>query len=177
MRSSVEIVTSPILWFTGRPGSGKSTIADAVLGELHRRRVPAELLDQGRLHEILGSAPDPGPAEARLHWLIGLLQRHGIVNLVISDRADGPAAERARTTLAGLIEVFVDTPLEICVNRMGIRAAETPFTNPVNPDLRVVTHDREIRASVAQVLSLLDTIDLTGDDALRDYRPWASAGA
>ena len=47
----------------------------------------------------------------------------------------------------------------------------------MNPDLRVVTHDREIQASAAQVLSLLDTIDLTGDDALRDYRPWASAGA
>ena len=109
----MEAVTSPILWFSGRPGSGKSTIADAVLAELRRRRVPAELLDQGRLLELLGTAGEPDATETRLHWLIGLLQRHDIVTLVISANADGPAAERARRTVAGLNEVFVDTPLEI----------------------------------------------------------------
>ena len=170
-------MTSPILWFTGRPGSGKSTIANAVLAGLRTRRVPVELLDQRQLAETFGSSSDPAAAEIRLLWLLGLLNRHGIVTLVISASADGPAAERARAVLPDLIEVFVDTPLEICVDRIGIRAAETTFANPVNPDLRVVTHDREVQASAAQVLSLLDTIDLTRDTGAGDHRPWASAGA
>jgi adenylylsulfate kinase len=170
-------VTSPILWFTGRPGSGKSTIANAVLAGLRTRRVPVELLDQRQLAETLGSTADPAAAEARLLWLLEVLNRHGIVTLVISEPADGPAAERARGVLRDFIEVYVDTPLEICVDRIGIRAAEEPFANPVNPDLRVVTHDREVQASAAQVLSLLDTIDLTRDTGAGDHRPWASAGA
>ena len=90
-------------------------------------------------------------------------------------KATRDAAERARAAVPGLIEVFVDTPREICVARIGSRANE-PFANPVNPDLRVVTHDREVSASAAQVMSLLDTIDLT-DDHLDGGRPWASAGA
>jgi len=170
-------VTSPILWFTGRPGSGKHTIADAVRAGLQRRRIAVEVLDQRHLTSVLGSASSPGERETRLHWLIGLLHRHDIVTLVISEDADGPAAERARATIPGLMEIFVDTPREICVDRIGIRAAETPFVNPVNPDLRVVTHDREVRASAAQVLSLLDTIDLTTEPTAGDHRPWASAGA
>ena len=170
-------MTSPILWFTGRPGSGKHSIAAAVSTEIQRRRVPVEILDQRRLDQVLGATSDPGAYESRLHWLISLLHRHDIVTLVISEEADGPAAERARAILPGLIEIFIDTPLEVCIDRIGIRAAEQPFTNPVNPDLRVVTHDREVRASAAQVLSLLDTINLTSEPTAGDYRPWASAGA
>jgi len=168
-------MSTPVLWFTGRPGSGKSTIADAVVAGLRTRRVPVELVDGSSLTGVLGAAPSSQTGEARLHWVAGLLNRHGIVTVITPDPADGPAAERARAAVPGLIEVFVDTPREICVSRIGSRANE-PFANPVNPDLRVVTHDREVSASAAQVMSLLDTIDLT-DDHLDGGRPWASAGA
>lgn len=165
---------TPILWFTGRPGSGASTVAAAVAAGLRARKVPFETLDGDALRQVLGDPADPSAAERRLHWAAGLLHRHGIVAIVDAAPADGPMAERARGALAGLIEIYVDTPREICIDRVGSRATE-PFSAPVNPDLRVVTHDREATASAAQVLSLIDTIDLT-DDGLDGGRPWASAG-
>lgn len=168
-------VTPPVLWFSGRPGSGKTTIAEAVVSALRTRRVPVEYLSGDELNAQLGVAHDPEVTERRLHWAVNLLTRHDVVVIVEAGPSDGPLAERARAACPGLIEVFVDTPLETCVARVGSHAAEG-FTPPVNPDLRVVTHDREPSASAAQVLSLVDTIDLTSD-ALDGGRPWASAGA
>ncbi|MFZ4515027.1 MAG: adenylyl-sulfate kinase [Acidimicrobiia bacterium] len=165
-------MSAPVLWFTGRPGSGKHTVADEVVAGLRTRRVPVELLDHAILETEIGPTADPAQ---RLRYLAALLQRHGVVSVVISSAADGPAADAARATIPGLIEVFVDTPREICIHRVGQRAA-MDFEAPVAPELRVVTHDREPLASAAQVLSLLDTIDLTGSAGDTAGRPWASAG-
>lgn len=165
-------MSAPVVWFTGRPGSGKHTVAETVAAGLRTRRVPVEVLDHAVLEAELGPSADP---QRRLHWLAGLLSRHGVVSVVISADADGPAGERARHALPGLIEVFVDTPREICISRIGMRAA-SDFDAPLAPEVRVITHDREPVASAAQVLSHLDTLDLTASDDDRAGRPWASAG-
>ena len=74
------------------------------------------------------------------------------------------------------IEIFVDTPLEVCEARdpKGLykraRAGEIPeFTGvsdpyepPVVPEVRVATEDREPAASAAQVISYLEDAGLAG---------------
>ena len=67
------------------------------------------------------------------------------------------------------VEVFVDTPLEICEQRdvKGLykkaRAGEiknftgidSPFERPLNPEIRITTHDKSISSAVNELLTLI----------------------
>jgi hypothetical protein len=74
--------------------------------------------------------------------------------------------DEVRAKIDSFVEVFVDTPIEVCEERdvKGLyeraRAGEIPeFTGvsdpyepPATPEVRVVTHDRDASASAAQVI-------------------------
>ena len=128
------------IWLTGRAGAGKTTIAHAVVGELHRRGRAAVVIDEveARIHL---SATDRG---ASVRWLAGLLLSSGIVVVIAVDAPQRAGRDRAREEVPGFVEVFVD-------GGDGPDAYEEPFA----PELRVPTHDRDVAASVAQLLSWL----------------------
>jgi adenylylsulfate kinase-like enzyme len=81
-----------------------------------------------------------------------------------------------RATIDRFVEVYVDTPIDVCEERdvKGLyeraRAGEIPeFTGvsdpyepPTAPEVRVVTHDRDISASAALVIEHLEGVGLTG---------------
>jgi adenylylsulfate kinase len=92
----------------------------------------------------------------RLGWVAALLARHGVTSIVVSDAQWPDAAEEARGTIRNFIEVFVDTPIDICIERVGADAA-VDYTEPIAPELRVLTHDRDPNASAAQVVSYLES--------------------
>jgi hypothetical protein len=165
----------PVLWLTGRPGSGKTTLAAGLSDALRNTGIRVECLDAADLDAALGTPPDAESADRRLAWLTQLIARNGAVSIVVADPADGPAADRARNAIPNLIEVFVDTPRDVCVQRAG-RRATIDFVEPIAADIRVLTHDRDPRATVAQVVSQLDLEQLRAEPAVEGRRPWASAG-
>jgi adenylylsulfate kinase-like enzyme len=59
-----------------------------------------------------------------------------------------------RAVIPGFVEVHVDAPADVCTARAGV--ADPAYEEPIAPDLRVPTGDRDERASVAQVVSFLD---------------------
>src|SRR5690606_18687091 len=114
------------VWLTGLSGSGKSTVAV----ELERRLVasgrPAFLLDGDNLRHGLNSdlgfsAEDRVENIRRVGEVARLFAEAGviaIVSLISPYRADRDRA-RAVHEAAGIpfLEVFVDTPLEVCESR------------------------------------------------------------
>jgi adenylylsulfate kinase-like enzyme len=129
------------VWLTGRPGSGKTTIAVAVVEELRRRGVPVALLDEPDARAHL-SAEDPVDA---LGWAARLLTSTGAVVVAAADVPRRAARDRLRTDLVGFVEVFVDGG-----------PGDDGYQEPVAPELRVPTRDRSPEASVALVLSWLE---------------------
>lgn len=95
----------------------------------------------------------------RLGWVSALLAKHGVSTVVVADTTWNDAADEARGTIRNFVEVFVDTPLDVCIERVGSDAA-VDFTAPVAPDVRVLTHDRDATASAAQIVSYLETTGL-----------------
>jgi adenylylsulfate kinase-like enzyme len=83
--------------------------------------------------------------------------------------------DEVRGKVDHFVEVFVDTPIEVCEERdvKGLyekaRAGEIPeFTGvsdpyepPLTPEVRVVTHDRDVTASAQQVIDYLVGAGLT----------------
>lgn len=113
-----------ILWFTGLSGSGKSTIADLVEAELHRRGVHTMLLDGDNMRHGLNSdlgftAADRVENIRRVGEVAKLFVESGLVLLCcfISPFAQERAGVRGLVRPDEFVEIFVDVPLEECRRR------------------------------------------------------------
>jgi adenylylsulfate kinase len=167
------------LWFTGLSGSGKSTIAVAVVDELRRRGHRVELLDGDEVRENLSaglgfSKTDRDANIRRIGWVAALLARNGVVAVTAAISPYRAVRDEVREKIDHFVEVFVDTPIEVCEERdvKGLyrkaRAGEIPeFTGvsdpyepPKAPEVRVITHDRDVSASAAQVIDYLEGVGL-----------------
>ncbi|HEX6310494.1 MAG TPA: adenylyl-sulfate kinase [Acidimicrobiia bacterium] len=167
------------LWFTGLSGAGKSTIAEVVVEELRRRGHKVELLDgdevRTNLSKGLGfSKEDRDTNIRRIGWVAALLARNGVVSVTAAISPYRDIRDEVRSHIDHFVEVHVDTPIEVCEERdvKGLyakaRAGEIPeFTGvsdpyepPLAPEVRVVTHDRDVAASASQVLSYLEEAGL-----------------
>lgn len=148
------------VWLTGLSGSGKSTIAYAVEERLVADGRAAYVLDGDNLRHGLNadlgfSKEDRTENIRRVGEIARLMADAGLVVLVpvISPyRAD---RDEVRTKHADIglqfIEVFVDTPLEVCEERdpkglyararagaiTGMTGIDDPYEEPVSPDVRV----------------------------------------
>src|SRR6056297_3008207 len=113
-----------VIWLTGLPGSGKSTIADAAVRRLHALGVHTFVLDGDNvrtgLNKDLGfTAEDRAENVRRVAEVAKLMREAGLVvfvALVSPYRSDREAA----ASLFGdeeFLEVYVDTPVEVCAER------------------------------------------------------------
>jgi bifunctional enzyme CysN/CysC len=113
-----------VLWFTGLPASGKSTIANLVESGLHARGVHTTLLDGDNIRHALNK--DLGFTEAdrvenirRVGEVAKLMTESGLV--VLCSFISPFRAERrmVRELLheGEFVEVFVDAPLQTCIER------------------------------------------------------------
>jgi bifunctional enzyme CysN/CysC len=164
------------LWFTGLSGSGKSTVANAVAERLLELDRPAYILDGDNVRHGLNadlgfSAADRAENVRRVGEVARLLADAGLIALVpvISPyRADRDRVRRAHD-VAGLpfVEVFVDTPLELCEQRdpkglyvkarageiTGMTGIDDPYEAPREPEVRLVPGD--VADQVDHVLAAL----------------------
>lgn len=166
------------VWFTGLSGSGKSTVAVEVERALVAAGRAAYLLDGDNLRHGLNadlgfSAADRAENIRRVGEVARLFADAGVVALVpvISPyRAD---RDRARAIHADVglsfIEVFVDTPLDVCEARdpkglyakarageiTGFTGVDDPYEPPERPELRLTPGDGDPAGQAAKVLALL----------------------
>lgn len=140
-------MTTACVWLTGRSGAGKTTIAAAVVAELHRRGRAAAVIDELEARAHL----DRDDRVAALAWVAGLLVGSGVVTIVAVDEPERAARDELRRSIPSFIEVFVD-------RGTGDDRYEEPFA----PELRVPTHDRDPDASAAQVVSWLEDAGIIG---------------
>ena len=165
-----------LLWFTGLSGSGKSTIANMVEHMLHEKGMHSYLLDGDNVRQGLNK--DLGFSDAdreenirrigevsKLFVDAGLIVLTAFISPFISDR------KIARDLFDGgeFIEVFVDTPLDVCEERdpKGLykkaRAGEipnftgidSPYEAPVNPELTIKSAELDIEGCAAEVINHL----------------------
>jgi adenylyl-sulfate kinase len=165
------------VWFTGLPGSGKSTVAGAVEAALIEQGRSAYRLDGDNLrHGVcgdLGFSPQARDENVRRAGEIAhLFADAGTVALVslISPYADGRIAARELLERDGLefVEVFVNTPVEECARRdpkglyaraasgelTGLTGVDAPYEPPSAPDVEL-TPELGLARSVELVLDAL----------------------
>lgn len=155
------------VWLTGLPASGKSTLARALKAELAARGIDCAVLESDVLRAVLTPQPRYDEPERatfynQMAFIGALLAQHGVAVIF-----DGTANRRehragARRRIPKFLEVYVNSPLEICMARDpkgiyrkgGQGAATVPglqvaYEPPENPDV-VIQGDREDPGEAAQ---------------------------
>jgi bifunctional enzyme CysN/CysC len=167
------------IWLTGLSGSGKSTVAAACERLLVDAGRPAYVLDGDNLrHGLNGdlgfSAADRAENVRRVGHVARLFADAGVVALVplISPyRADRDLVRGLHADAgARFIEVFVDTPIELCEQRdpkglyakarageiTGFTGIDDPYEAPQAPELVLTPADGDGSQAAALVLDVLD---------------------
>ncbi|EPO1080679.1 adenylyl-sulfate kinase [Cronobacter dublinensis] len=113
-----------VLWFTGLSGSGKSTVAGALEEALHQLGVSTYLLDgdnvrHGLCSDLGFSDDDRKENIRRVGEVAKLMVDAGLVVLTAFISPHRAERQMVREQLGAerFIEVFVDTPLEVCEAR------------------------------------------------------------
>jgi bifunctional enzyme CysN/CysC len=171
-------VSGITLWFTGLSGSGKSTVAVEVERLVLEHGRPTYLLDGDNLrHGLNGdlgfSAADRDENVRRASEVARLFADAGVIALVPLISPYRAGRERARQIHAAadlpFVEVFVDTPIEICEQRdpkglyakarageiTGFTGIDDPYEAPNAPELVLRPADGDAAAQAALVMKLL----------------------
>lgn len=165
-----------VLWLTGLPGAGKSTIAFACEEALLARGHATFVLDGDRLRKGLNS--DLGFSEAaraenvrRTAEVAALFADAGLIVCValISPLREHRALARAVVGEERFVEVFVDAPLDECERRdpkglyrrarqgeiADFTGVSAPYEPPLAADVHLATLGGRVEDAVAQLLELL----------------------
>jgi bifunctional enzyme CysN/CysC len=166
-----------VLWFTGLSGSGKSTIANLVEKRLYARGRHTIVLDGDNVRHGLNR--DLGFTDAdrvenirRVAETAKLMSDAGLIVLVSFISPFRSERETARGLLpeGEFVEVFVDTPIDICRRRdpKGLYAradagelknftgVDSPYEPPAAPDVHLKTEAGSPEALAEQVIAHLE---------------------
>jgi sulfate adenylyltransferase len=164
------------VWFTGLSGAGKSTIASVltVMLQEHGRHVTLLDGDVVRTHLSKGlgfSKEDRDTNIRRIGFVASELVRHGGI-AVCAAVSPYRATRNDVRNLVGVdhyVEVFVDTPLEVCEQRdakglyakarrgeiKGFTGIDDPYEAPLHPEVHLDTVKHSPEENARKILDIL----------------------
>ncbi len=178
-----------VVWFTGLPASGKSTIAHEVEARLFDMGVRAYVLDGDNIRHGLNSDLGFSPEDRRenirrIGEVARLFADAGVIVLTAFISPYREDRERARRLMndGDFVEVYVKCSLEECARRdpkgMYERAKRgeikeftgisAPYEPPENCELTVDSERHTVEECVSMVIRYLEERGILGDYPSRD---------
>ena len=164
-----------VIWFTGLSGSGKSTIANALEVKLHAQGKHTYLLDGDNIRRGLNK--DLGFTDAdrvenirRIAEIAKLMIDAGVIVMTAFISPFRREREMARELIGieNFVEVFVDTPLQVCEQRdpkglykkarsgqlPNMTGINSPYEPPEAPSM-TTNSTESIEQAVSRLISIL----------------------
>ena len=174
-RQALLVQNPLVIWMTGLSGAGKTTLATLLEQQLHARGFKTVLLDGDRLrlglNKDLGfSAADRSENIRRTAEVARIAKDSGLVvlvSLISPTRAD---RAHARSIVGpGFVEVFVDCPVEECIQRdvKGLYAKATAgeieeftgisaaYERPEHPEVTAETKNESVTESLNRLMGFV----------------------
>jgi adenylylsulfate kinase len=182
-----------VIWFTGLSASGKSTIANVLDHRLHQLQMHSAVLDGDNVRHSLNAGPgmlvdthgesfakrfglgfsaiDREENIRRIGAVAQIFCQAGIIALtafISPYRADRDRIRR-KLEAGEFIEVFVDTPIDLCEARdpkglykkarageiKGFTGIDDPYEAPLSPELVLKTADKTPESLADEVIAYL----------------------
>lgn len=176
-RRSLNNHGSLILWFTGLPSSGKSTIANELEKKLITLGTRTYILDgdnvrMGLCKDLGFSEEDRGENIRRIGEVSKLFIDAGciVLSAFVSPYIKDRDAVRELVEEGEFVEVFVDAPLEVCEERdvkglykkaregiiKGFTGIDDPYEAPLNPEITIDTSKLSLNEGVNFIFDYLE---------------------
>ncbi len=161
-----------MLWLTGLPASGKSTLAEEVCNMLEKQGLAVEHLDGDKVREIF---PQTGFDRAsrnehirRVGFLASKLEKYGVIVVTSFISPYRESRDSVRGMCRNFYEIYLNTPLEVCKSRdpkglsrrtiegkiTNLTGIQDPYEPPLAPQLVLDTSKLSIPQACDQILAL-----------------------
>lgn len=199
-RESLNRHKGCVIWFTGLSASGKSTIANTLDHKLNQYRIHCAVLDGDNVRHGLNastqmlrgshgddfaqrlglgfSAIDREENIRRIGAVAKLFSQAGVIALTAFISPYRIDRNRVRNTLlpGEFIEVFVDTPIEVCEDRdpkglykkaragelIGFTGIDDPYEPPLSPELVLLAAKKTPDTLANEVIAFLERKEIIG---------------
>lgn len=165
-----------VVWLTGLPSSGKSSVARLVHRALLDRGHATELLDGAEVRESLSrdlgfSREDREENVRRIGFVAKLLARNGVIAICAAVSPYRATRDEVRRHTPNFIEVYVECPVAIAEQRdedglyararrgeiQEFTGVNAPYEAPQAPEVHVHSDRESSEAGAARVLAALET--------------------
>jgi adenylylsulfate kinase len=165
------------VWLTGLPSAGKSTIGYELADALRLRGHRVEVLDGDVVRENLSrglgfSREDRDINVRRIGFVAQLLSRNGVSVVVAAVSPYESTRREVRRQIERFVEVYVECPLNECERRdvkglykkaraqlvSHFTGIDDPYEPPPNPEVTLRTNERDVEASVNDVMNALEQL-------------------
>jgi adenylylsulfate kinase len=163
-----------IVWLTGLPCSGKTTLGREVsltleLGGLSSHFLDGDVVRHDLWPELGFSREHREESVRRFGRLAGMFSDHGIIAVVAAVSPYRSSREQVRSNTARFVEVYVNAPVDLCelrdmkgmyrLARAGMIASFTgisdPYEPPLSPDVECCTELESVEESVDKILKAI----------------------
>lgn len=175
--SQSDLAEGMVLWLTGRPSSGKSTLSQHLHKKLTAAGWKVESLDGDavrlQLCRDLGfTKADRDENVRRIGFVATLLARHGVIVLVSAISPYRAARDEVRQQTPNFIEVYVNAPLSVCQARdvkglykkaqngelKGLTGFDDPYEPPLWPEVECRTDEETVEESATKVIAYMESL-------------------
>lgn len=174
-----------LIWLTGLPGAGKSTLAEALVERLRAQNLQAFQMDGDHFRQVIGrdlgfTAEDRSENLRRAGSLARLLVNGGtnVVAAFVSPYREDRTRIRELFQSGTFAEVFVRCPLQVCEERdpkglyararcgkiLNFTGISDPYETPLNPDLVLDTDHDDVGACVEKLEALALRLQATAEE-------------
>ncbi len=159
------------IWLTGLSGSGKTTIAQALIEHFKENRyieaMDGDEIRKGLSRDLGFSKDDRNEHNHRVIFCSKLLARNGVITIVALISPYRETRAFAKGEIPNMMEVFVKAPLEVCIERdpkglykkalageiKQFTGIDDPYEEPLSADIVVETDKETVEESVGKILS------------------------
>lgn len=175
--SQSDLAEGMVVWLTGRPSSGKSTLSQHLHKKLTAAGWKVESLDGDvvRLQLCRGlgfTKADRDENVRRICFVATLLARHGVIVLVSAISPYRAARDEVRQQTPNFIEVYVNAPLSVCQARdvkglykkaqngelKGLTGFDDPYEPPLWPEVECRTDQETVEESADKVIAYMESL-------------------
>ncbi len=165
---------APVVWLTGIPGSGKTTLAIELEKYYQKNGLPVEILDGDEIRKTLSKDLGFSPEDRKEHnrrviFVAQILSKNGVTTIIPLISPYRETRDFARREIPNFVEVWVKTSVDECIKRdpkglykkalageiKNLTGLQAPYEEPQNAELVLDTEKQNVEKSVDLITTTL----------------------